>query len=211
MSTEPARRPAAAGFTFWVFSASGRPFDFVDPRPEMIDERALAWQLSLEGRWANNVQFPLSVAQHSLIVAKAISNPAWRVYGLLHAAAEAFTRDWPTPLKDLALVGAPGYGGGFDIRAVEHRILSNAVYPLFDLPLPTAEIAKAIDIADAQALATEYRDVVRGKGPEWIPAAAPLPGKPIRFRKQADVEQEFLDALAAMIRDAHRAGLRRAA
>lgn len=211
MSAEPNRAPAAAGFTYWVFSASGRPFDFVDPQPEMLDARALAWQLSLEGRWSNNLLFPLSVAQHSLIVAKAMTNPAWRIYGLLHDAAEAFTRDWPTPLKDLALMGSPGYGGGFDIRAVEHRILTQAVYPLFDIPPPTAEIAMAIDIADAQALATEYRDVVKGKGPEWVPAAAPLQGKPIRFRKQADVEQEFLDALGAMVRDAHRSGIRRAA
>lgn len=211
MSGEPKRTETDLGFKYWVFTAAGTPFDFVDPQPEMIEARALAWQLSHEGRWTNNFQWPISVAHHSLIVAKAISNPAWRIYGLLHDAAEAFTRDWPTPLKDLALVGAPGYGGGFDIRAVEHRILSNAVYPFFGLPVPTADIAKAVDIADAQALATEYRDVVRGKGPEWVPSAAPLSGKPIRFRKQPDVEQEFLDALVAMVRDAHRAGLRRAA
>lgn len=202
---------AAPDFKFWVFSASGRPFDFVNPAPEMIDARALSAQLAGEGRWSNNTHWPLSVAHHSLIVAKAMPDPATRIYGLLHDAPEAFTRDWPTPLKDLALLGAPGYGGGFDIRAVERRILEQAVYPLFDLKPPTASICQAVDIADARALATEYRDVVRGKGPEWVPGAACLAGKPIKFRKRDDVEAEFLDALVTMARDAHRAGFRRAA
>ncbi|WP_297105232.1 hypothetical protein [uncultured Devosia sp.] len=211
MSAHPFGQTAQADFRFWTFTASGRPFDFVDPQPDMIDARALAHQLSGEGRWSNNTFFPLSVAQHSLIVARAMPRPEWRIYGLLHDAAEAFTRDWPTPLKDLALMGAPGYGGGFDIRAVERRILEQAVYPLFELPNPSAEIAQAVDIADARALATEYRDAVQGKGPEWIPPAEPLPGKPIKFRKRDDVEQDMLNAIFAMVRDAHRAGLRRAA
>lgn len=190
---------------FWVYTAAGLCFDFDNPQPEMIERRALAWQLSGEGRWANNTHWPLSVAQHSLCVAAAIPNPAWRIYGLLHDAAEAFTRDLPTPFKLwLAARGA-------DVVALEGRILHQAVLPHFGLAGPSHEIAEAVDHADARALATEYRDAVKGKGPEWVPKGAPLPGKPLKFRKRDDVEQEFLDALDCMIRDAHRAGLRRAA
>lgn len=203
--------PAVPEFRYWTFTAAGRPFDLVYPQPDMLDARTLAFQLSGEGRWANNLHWPLSVAQHSLIVAKAMPDPATRIYGLLHDGPEFILRDWATPLKDLALFGAPGYGGGFDIRAVERRILERCIYPLFELAPPTREIAEAIDIADARALATEYRDVVRGKGPEWVPPAAPLPGKPITFKKREKVEEEFFDALSTMTRDAHRKGYRRAA
>lgn len=210
MSPDPARAaftpgPAGPLSAFWVYTAAGLPFDFDNPRPEMIDRRALAWQLSGEGRWANNTHWPLSVAQHSLTVAYAIPEPAWRIYGLLHDAAEAFTRDLPTPFKLwLAARGA-------DVVGLERRILTEAVLPHFGLQLPSHEIAAAVDLADQRALVTEYRDVVKGKGPEWVPAGQPLPGKALKWRKRDDVEEEFLEALENMTRDAHRAGLRRAA
>lgn len=199
-------RDALVGLSpFWVYTAASLCFDFENPTPEMIDRRALAWQLSGEGRWSNNTHWHLSVAQHSLLVANAIRVPGWRIYGLLHDAAEAFTRDLPTPFK-LWLSSK-----GADVVALERRILNEAVLPHFGLPAPTTEIAAAVDLADAGALATEYRDVVRGKGPEWQPKAPPLPGKPIRFRRREDIEEEFLGALDCMLRDAFRAGIGRAA
>jgi len=187
---------------FWVFTAAGICFDFDNPRPEMIEPRALAWQLSGEGRWANNTHWHLSVAQHSLIVANAIPRPEWRIYGLLHDAAESVTRDLSTPFK--AWLQAQGA----DVVGLERRILM-AVWERFNLPQPTAEIAAAVDLADARALATEYRDVVKGKGPAWVPSAPPLPGKPIRFIRRDQVEEEFLKALDCLSIDAYRAGLRR--
>lgn len=205
MITDRNIEPAPALSPFWVYTAAGLCFDFNDPRPEMIERRALAWQLSGEGRWANNTHWPLSVAEHSLTVAYAIKVPAWRIYGLLHDAAEAFTRDLPTPFKLwLASQGA-------DVVALEHRILFNAVLPHFGLPQPTAEIAAAVDLADARALATEYRDVVKGKGPEWVPSGDPLPGRVVKFRHRHDVEEDFLAAIDNMIRDANRSGIGRAA
>lgn len=204
MSSEPARVATAGLSPFWVYTAAGLCFDFANPRPEMVEPRALAWQLSGEGRWANNTHWHLSVAQHSLIVANAIPQVEWRIYGLLHDAAEAFVRDLPTPFKLwLASQGA-------DVPGLERKILNGAIYPHFDIPPPDGLIATAVDDADARALATEYRDVVRGKGTEWTPKATPL-RTTVRFRKREDVEQEFLDALTCMVRDAHRAGLRRAA
>lgn len=205
MSAEPARPATATLSPFWVYTAAGLCFDFDNPLPEMIERRALAWQLSGEGRWANNTHWPLSVAQHSLAVAYAIGEPGWRIYGLLHDAAEAFIRDLPTPFK-LWLASR-----GADVVGLEHRILDAAIYPHFGLSRPTAEIAAAVDLADGRALATEYRDAVKGKGPEWVPKGQPLPGKAMKWRKRDDVEEEFLTALDCMIRDAHRAGLRRAA
>ncbi|CDP51963.1 COG1896: Predicted hydrolases of HD superfamily [Devosia sp. DBB001] len=189
---------------FWVYTAAGLQFDFDNPRPEMIERRALAWQLSGEGRWANNTFWALSVAQHSMLVATSIRNPAWRVYGLLHDAAEAWTRDLSTPFKLwLASKGA-------DVVGLERRILRDAVYPHFDLAPPTSEINAAVDEADARALATEYRDAVQGKGDEWVPGAPPF-AAPVKFMPRDKAEYEFLRMLDASIRDAHKAGLRRVA
>lgn len=205
MSAEPARMPVAGLSPFWVYTAAGLCFDYDNPRPEMIEPRALAWQLSGEGRWGNNTHWHLSVAQHSLMVAAAIREPHWRIYGLLHDAAEAFTRDLPTPFK-LWLVTH-----GADVAGLERRILADAILPRFDLPPMTAEIAAAVDIADARALATEYRDVVAGKGSEWQPTAEPLPGRSVVYWTRDKAEQRFLEALDDMSRDAFKAGIRRAA
>lgn len=200
----PHGRPDVTGLSpFWCYTAAGLAFDFDNPRPEMIDRRALAWQLSLEGRWANNLYFAFSVAQHSLIVASLIEDPAARVYGLLHDAAEAFTRDLPTPFKLWLL------SRGADVPALERRILYEAVFPYFQLPAPTPEINAAVDRADAIALATEYRDVVKGKGPEWTPKAPPRPGKPIGFRHSTQVEEDFLGMLDVYLSDARAADHRR--
>lgn len=170
----------------WVFTAAGRAFDFDDPRPDMIDARALACQLSREGRWSNNLHFPFSVGQHSMLVAEAIREPAWRIYGLLHDAAESFTRDLGTPFKDWLLAQ------GADVRELERKILNQAVFPHFGLPRPTWAIAEAVDIADARVLATEYRDVVQGKDPAlWKPSGEPL-GRTVRFKRPDVVEDEFI-------------------
>jgi hypothetical protein len=204
MSAEPAARPVEGLSPYWVFTAAGIPFDFENPRPEMIDTRALLWQLSGEGRWSNNTHWPLSVLQHSYSVATGIPNPAWRIYGLLHDAAEAFTRDLATPFKLWCLAQ------GADVVALERRILTEAVLPHFQLPPMTAEIAAAVDEADARALASEYRDVVMGKGEQWVPKAKPF-AAPVIFQQRDKVLDRVDRELPSMIRDAHRAGLRRAA
>ncbi len=202
MSAEPARQPVAGLSPFWVYTAAGLPFDFANPRPEMIDLRALAWQLSGECRWANNTNWPLSVAQHSIMVAQAMPRPEWRIYGLLHDAAEAFTRDLPTPFK-LWLKAQ-----GADVPALEARILADAIYPYFDLAHPWAEIEQVVASADARALATEYRDCVMGKGSEWVPSAPPL-ARVVKFKRRDVAEEEFLEALTVMQRDAWKAGFKR--
>jgi hypothetical protein len=177
-----------------VTTAAGIDFDYNNPQPEMIEPRALAYQLSLEGRWSNNTHFPYSVAQHSLLVASRIEEPAFRIYGLLHDAAEHVTRDLPTPFKLWLLAH------GADVVGLEHRILAS-VWQRFDLPAPTPAINVAVDEADARALATEYRDVVKGKSPTWRPKGAPW--STIVKQMRADkVEEQFLARLDDYLRDA---------
>lgn len=148
-------------------TCSGIAFDLANPTIDMIEPADIAWHLSMINRWCGNLQAPYSVAQHSVLVARAMVNPAWRIYGLLHDAGEAYTGDIITPLKQMITLG------GFDIVGAEHRIFATVLQRL-GLPSMTAEIAQAVHEADQQALAAEYRDVVASQIVSWTPAATPF-------------------------------------
>lgn len=149
---------------------SGIAFDLANPTPEMVEPRDIAWHLSMDNRWGGNLRLPFNVAHHSVLVARTIARPDWRIYGLLHDAPEAYTGDLIAPLKEMIIAS------GFDFRAIEDRILA-VILQRFGLPPMTPEIARAVHEADQLLLATEYRDVVRSQIPDWAPAAKPLPGR----------------------------------
>ena len=170
---------------FWKVTSSGTAFDFANPTPVMIDIETIAHELALTCRWGGNTEMHYSVAQHSVLVADAIREPSWRIYGLLHDAAEAYIGDVPTPLKAyVATLGA-------DIHGLERRILG-CVWQRFGLDAPSKQAAEAVDIADARMLATEYRDVVKGHVSNWTPRAAPI-NTPIRPMAWPDAEDMFLN------------------
>ena len=179
---------------FWINTASGRCFDYADPRPDMICLNDIVHHLSRESRWGNNIEFAsFVVAQHSLIVASACRLVASRPYALLHDAPEAYIRDLATPWK-LWLIDQ-----GADVVGLERKILHQAIYPAFNLPLPSQAILEDVHNADQISLATEYRDVVKGKSEHWAPSAPALPGR-IKFMPQAKVEEAFRKALEGALR-----------
>lgn len=180
---------------FWKVTSSGVAFDFVNPVPEMIDISTIAHELAMTSRWGGNVAFTYSVAQHSMLVAQAIARPEWRIYGLLHDAAEAYTGDIVTPFK------AYLESKGADIIGLERRILQ-CVWTRFGLAPPLAQKAEAVDTADARVLATEYRDVVKGRSSRFQPKAPPLSAR-IRPMNVLDAEDRFLEAFGSMMELAH--------
>lgn len=165
-----ARLAARPRTPFIRSTCSGIVFDLANPTPEMVARGDIAWHLSMDNRWGGNLQLPYNVAHHSVLVARAMPVPQWRIYGLLHDAPEAYTGDLITPLKDMLIAS------GFDFRDIEDRILA-AILAHFNLPPMTPQIAAAVHEADQLLLATEYRDVVRAQIPTWMPAATPLPGR----------------------------------
>ena len=188
---------------YWVSTAAGVAFDIAAPQPHMIDIEAIAWQLSMECRWSGNVLFAYSVAQHCKLVADAIPEPEWRIYGLLHDAAETITRDQATPYKSwLQMQGA-------DVHGLERRILA-VTLERFNLPPMTKQIADAVDLADGRALATEFRDVVKGKPEGWAPDGKPLPAL-IKFKPQQQAFDEFIETFGNTLHLAHQSGPKRVA
>lgn len=184
----PARSP------FWKAMPSGVAFDFIDPRPEMVRLDDIVHGLSRTNRWGGNIEpITYTVAQHSLLTASACKLPQSRIYALLHDAAETYIGDIPTPLK-LWIVDA-----GADIVALEKTILFQAVFPAFGLPKPSSDIYADVHNADQVALATEYRDVVKGRHPDFVPRADPLKTV-VKFMPTPKVEEQFRLALEGALR-----------
>lgn len=172
-------------------TSNGVSFNFDNPTPGMIDIRCIAYELSMLNRWGGNLLFEYRVSQHSILVANNISRPEWRIYGLLHDAAEAYIGDVVSPLKAwITFQGA-------DLPGLERRIL-DCVWRKFDLAAPTKEIAKAVHVADQRALATEWRDVVKGKNDDWQPQAPTFSSR-IKYKHWSKVEETFLQHFNAYL------------
>jgi len=79
---------------------SGIAFDLRDPQPAIVCLEHIVYSLSLMNRFNDAALFPYSVAQHLLHVAELLM-PKLRLEGLLHDAAEAYSGDMVSPLKQV--------------------------------------------------------------------------------------------------------------
>lgn len=173
---------------------SGILFDLGNPRPEMVRLDDIVHMLTRINRWNGNIEpVSYSVAQHSLATAAACALPEARPYALLFNSPVAYTGDLRTAVKLWAI------DQGADFTALEKRILYHAILPAFGLAPPSAAIALAVDRAAQAGLATELRDVVKGKPPAWHPAAQPLKTR-LKFTPAPKVEEQFRLALEGALR-----------
>ena len=129
---------------------SGRRLDLLDPSPIDIEIADIAHGLARVSRWNGQTRgvYPLSVAQHSIVVERLVSRNApkldrrWRLAALLHDAPEYVIGDMITPFK---------YALGGIYRDIEER-LSAAVHIRFGLPAILPEpVSRAIKRADRMA------------------------------------------------------------
>ena len=120
--------------------AGGGFFDFEEPELSEFKISDVAHALGHLCRYAGHSSRFFSVAQHSVIVSRAVPREA-ALWGLLHDASEAFLGDVCSPLKGLL----PDY------RRLEEAV-SREVWGRFGLvgPLPAC-----VHEADRRALATE--------------------------------------------------------
>ena len=134
----------------WQRMLSGRRLDLLDPSPIDIEIADIAHGLARVSRWNGQTKgvYPLSVAQHSIVVERLVSRNApkldrrWRLAALLHDAPEYVIGDMITPFK---------YALGGIYRDIEER-LSAAVHIRFGLPAILPEpVSRAIKRADRMA------------------------------------------------------------
>ena len=91
----------------WQRMLSGRRLDLLNPSPLDIEIEDIARGISRVARWNGQTsgEYPLSVAQHSVIVAELLKSYSenieikWQLAALLHDAAEYIISDMITPLK----------------------------------------------------------------------------------------------------------------
>lgn len=121
----------------WVLTSSGRAFDLLDPRPEMVDFTVdIPESLARIARFNGHVRSgPYSVAQHCVIGARALfsktGSRALAACFLLHDAHEAYIGDLATPVSfALArLSGGEARASWMELRARIDRAIAAAAFP----------------------------------------------------------------------------------
>jgi uncharacterized protein len=152
---------------------TGQYVNIVNPDPKTILIEDIAHHLSLINRWCGASEEPISVAQHSMIVATLIQmyggTIEMQLAGLLHDASEAYMQDIPSPIKQLF----PEY------IKIEHNLMS-VIAKKFGLKYPFPE---EIKINDLKALQIEWKSCILQEICEY--GVHPMPTK--------DAEANFLE------------------
>ncbi len=143
----------------WIQTYTSGRFYMIDPRPEEVKIEDIAHALALVNRYNGHSKEPISVAQHSVLVSRAIE-PEHAILGLFHDAHEAYCGDWSRPLK----VCFPP-----DVK----RFIDNMIYGIdwvvfkkFGVSA-TAEASASLKRADDAVLATESRSFMSPLDPGW--------------------------------------------
>ena len=167
----------------WSQSLNGRAIRLTHPVAEQVDFKELAQALAGVYRWNGSSYHDISVAYHTLIVFDAAPD-AVKPYALLHDAHEARLGDMIRPVQDMyqdiagELGGESGYHLQRKIFAEARRRHDSVIYRAAGLPFPSAEILKAVKLADNTALVTERRDYLLPCDMPWdkeLEALSPLP------------------------------------
>lgn len=165
----------------WIQTAAGGQFWPIDPRASEIDPEDVAHALSLLCRFGGHCLRFYSVAEHSVLLARAVA-PENRLWALLHDATEAYLVDVPRPLKPFLV----GY------REAEDKI-ARAVCERFSLPL---EMPAEVKAADTRILTDERHQNMAPAPKPWSTDTEPL-GVTLQFWSPTVAKREFLAALTS--------------
>ncbi|MGB3026906.1 hypothetical protein [Paradevosia shaoguanensis] len=172
--------------------------DLAAPHHSTISIEAMAHGLAIINRWAGATELPISVAQHSNLVANIFLTlyPALAgdiIYARLHDAHEYIIGDKIRPIVARLALDCPGVGKAIENIKAE---VDTAILESLCLPPPSDAVAEAVAHADEVALATEWKLLIPQAN-----GAAPFdtsPFKRIRSIKPLawpDAEAAFLGAL----------------
>jgi 5'-deoxynucleotidase YfbR-like HD superfamily hydrolase len=141
-----------------IMTASGILFDFVNPRPEQVKLSDISFSLAGIYRWGAHHHSRISVATHSVNVAKKLEDagcPYWVcLQGLMHDASEAYVGDMCRPIKRKFP----------EFSQMENKIMevvfhaTEVVWPLEDIVHEADSSAMHDEWATFEAHATEDRD-----------------------------------------------------
>ncbi len=179
----------------WMQTFTGKQFWPVDPRSEEICIEDIAHSLSLQCRFGGHCLNFYSVAEHSVLVSGNLA-PEFKLWGLLHDAAEAYVLDVVRPLKPYL----PGY------REIEDRVMI-AICKQFGLGYIANPFAmpSAVKLADNRILLAERDQNMRPSEHVWglAQAAAGAGVGPLevtlQFWSPREAEEHFLAAFHEIV------------
>lgn len=137
---------------------TGTRFEITDPKPEQVNIMDIARALSHQCRYNGHIVKFYSVAEHCVRVSRLLPHE-FKLWGLLHDAAEAYVGDLTRPIRQLVP----------DFDKVEDMALK-AVCKRFGLRLPVPD---EVWVADDAMLVAERRDLLVGNGDRWSYTADP--------------------------------------
>ena len=163
----------------WVQTYTGKRFELLVPRPDLVDLEDIAHALSLQNRFNGHTRRPYNVAQHSVLVARAVDHlsAVYQLQALMHDAAEAYIGDLVRPVKM------------FDSYYVETEAkVWAAVCEFFELPV---DLHPDVKVADNVLLSTEARDLFsKDMRDQWEELPKPLESMIVPWSAQY-AEQAF--------------------
>lgn len=166
----------------WIQTFTGRKFWPVDPRADEIEIEDIAHALSLLCRYGGHCLRFYSVAEHSVLLSRAMA-PEFKLHALLHDASEAYLIDLPRPIKNCL----PGY------REAEAAIEA-AVAERFGLP---PVMPPQVKEADTRILMDERAVNMRNAPSKWTTDTTPL-GIELQFWSPYRAEVEFLNEFESL-------------
>lgn len=201
-------------------TASGRLLDLAALEPRDVVLEDVARHLAKLCRFVGACRSFYSVAEHSVMVARALAaanrGPATQLLGLLHDAHEAYLGDWISPVKALARLQSPAAAAWLTRSAdhvqavIELALMPAAGFALLDGP-PASAPRAAVKRADLELLATERRDLLPASpGAAWpqlahvqpLPRVRPNAGRLIRGGLDADGLASPLQCLDPLVAEA---------
>jgi hypothetical protein len=186
----------------WIQTYTGRKFYPLTPRAADVCLEDIAHALANTCRFSGHCRQFYSVAQHSLLVVRAVRefpgvtpDDANRIApaALMHDAAEAYLVDMPRPIKHswFCIQAIPGGARVCrDFKYMEHKIHAE-ICQRFAIPQAQDHDAAVIQVADNQLLATEARDLMAPPPEPWAVLPPPLATR-IDPLPPAEAKAEFL-------------------
>ena len=152
-----------------IATYTGKSFDFLNPKPEMVCIEDIAHSLAYQCRYTGHTRQFYSVAQHCVLMAENKDLPGDPLAKLLHDAAEAYIGDIAKPWKNLLMVKNPkNIDQHFGLLWVGD--FEDKIQKIIGLALGV-DLSHSTEVkeSDIRMMATEVRDLMPEMPPsfEW--------------------------------------------
>jgi len=143
-----------------IVTYTGKPFDLLDPQPEMVCIEDIAHALAHICRYTGHVREFYSVAQHCVLMTNA-DLPGDPLQRLLHDSAEAYIGDIARPWKQLLYINRPDLAPYTTHTILSVKIFEQKIQDIIGEALGIKLIHSAeVKEADNRIMATEIRDLM---------------------------------------------------